>query len=110
MRQAGRRRTLGNEPVVTGADVGDDGGKRREQRRAVRFAVKPCHAIERRPLGGQAVRLLVLDHLQPVLDPPQRRIMARQTAGDLGFNSFRCRQRRERIDRRRDTQRRIAPP
>ena len=41
-----------------------------EQGLPVIESVQPGHPVERRRLVGQAVRLLVIDHLQPVLDRP----------------------------------------
>ena len=108
-RQAGSHRAFGNNPVVAGTDIGGDGFEHRQQRRAVGLAIEPRDAVERGGLGRQAMRLLVLDHLQAMFDPAQRRIMARQARRDLGLDPPRRGERRQRIDRRRNAQRRIAP-
>src|SRR3546814_16754223 len=54
------------------------------------------------------MRLLILDHLQPVLDAAKRRVMIRQARRDIGFDPPRRRERGERVDRRGNAQRRVA--
>src|SRR3546814_1089118 len=82
--------------------------EQREQRGAVLLAVEPCDRVERRALHRQAVRLLILDHLEPVLNPPQHRIMIGQPRRDVGGDPSRLCKRRERVDRRGCAQRRLA--
>src|SRR3546814_20110878 len=55
------------------------------------------------------MRLLILDHLQPVLDAAKRRVMIGQARRDIGFDPPRRRERGERVDSRGNAQRRVAP-
>src|SRR3546814_156984 len=95
-------------PYPTLCRSGHDGLEQREQRGAVLLAVEPCDRVERRALHRQAVRLLILDHLEPVLNPPQHRIMIGQPRRDVGGDPSRLCKRRERVDRRGCAQRRLA--
>src|SRR3546814_9935276 len=83
-------------PYPTLCRSGHDGLEQREQRGAVLLAVEPCDRVERRALHRQAVRLLILDHLEPVLNPPQHRIMIGQPRRDVGGDPSRLCKRRER--------------
>ena len=80
----------------------------RDQRRAVRQPVEPRDCIELVALG-QRVCLLILDHLEPVLDPAQAAIACRQRSGIVAADAPGFRQRIERHHRPPRPQRRIAP-
>jgi hypothetical protein len=54
------------------------------------------------------MRLLILDHLQPMLDAAERRIMIRKARRIVGLDPPRRGERRECVDRRGNAQRRIA--
>ena len=72
-----------DQPVIT---LGDLFGQLRQlghQRRAIGQPIQPGHLIERLRAGGQAVRLLVANHLQPVFQRPQPIIGRAQRCGIL---------------------------
>ena len=76
-----------------------------EQRGAVGEAVQPRDIVERVRLGGQAVGLAVVDHLQPVLDRAQQAIgLAQAPPRPPAPIRPALRQRRKRVERRRRAQ------
>ena len=102
------RGVVGDQGIVPRGHRAADLRQLGNERRAIRQPVEPRDRVERRP-GGQGMGLLVLDHLQAVLDHPQPVIGLAQHARVVGRDDPRRRQRIERGARAAHPQRGIAP-
>ena len=79
-----------------------------EQGGAVRQPVQPCDIVERLRRGRQAVRLAIVDHLQPVLDRAEQRVALRQRGGLFGVDPARPGEHGECVQGRRRAQAAVA--
>ncbi len=103
------RTAVGGQAVEPAADEIDMGAQRLDQRLAALQPVKRRNPVQRIGHERQAMRLLVIDHLDAMLDRAQAAIGLSQCVGDIAFHPARRDQRRKRIEHRALTQRRVSP-